>query len=99
MNLKFIFRFLCNTRIIFYYVMQDNLNKALEIINETKKMLSRLSEHSTNFLDSIKPALYHITLTTKGYILTKSHLNNSKVFIHLFLNLNQIYIIISHNLA
>jgi len=59
--------------------MQDNLDKALEIIIETEKILSKLNEHSTDFLDSIKHALYHITMTTKLYILTKCHLNTDEV--------------------
>lgn len=55
--------------------MQDHLENALEIINETEKILashSKLTENTTDFLDSISNALRHITLTTKGYVLAKS---------------------------
>lgn len=55
--------------------MQDRLDKSLEIINETEKLLSKLNKYSTDFLDSVKVALFHITLTLKGYIFTKCHLS------------------------
>jgi hypothetical protein len=56
--------------------MQDHLDNALEIINETEKILSshsKITENTTDFLDSISNALRHITLSTKGYVLVKSN--------------------------
>lgn len=79
--------------------MQDNLDKALEIINETEKILSRLAEYSTNFFNSMKPALHHITITTKGYIFTKIHLNNSKVFINLLFVYIELVVIVGVQFA
>lgn len=55
--------------------MQDHWDQALKIIDETENILSKLTEHSTDFLNSIKNALYHIILTMKGYVLTKCHLS------------------------
>lgn len=62
--------------------MHNHLDEALEIINQTEKILSKLTEHSTDFLNSIKQALYHITLSTKGYILTKRHINTKVRYIY-----------------
>lgn len=72
----------------FNYIIQDQLDQALKIINETENILSRLTEHSTDFLNSIKCAMYHITLTTKGYVLTKYRLSTEvsiSIYVYAFM--------------